>query len=210
MYKKIRAFLKRIVPQSVVKKVRQKNINIRWYLAGRPDPAPDPIKQKIIRSFGKKHQLKTFIETGTAGGLMVKAVRRTFPKIISIELFDELYDNAKKMFAPDKNITIIHGDSGEKLIEISPGITEPAFFWLDAHYSGEGTAKGEVETPIIKELMTIFARQNKGDVIMIDDARCFDGTHDYPPLEKIRDLVARQGRFSFKIVRDMMVIEPSI
>lgn len=206
----IRLFLKKIVPQSVVKKVRQKNINIKWYLAGRPDPAPDPIKQKIVRKFGKKHHLKTFIETGTAGGLMIKAVRRTFPKIISIELFDELYENAKKMFAADENIKIIHGDSGKKLAEILPEITEPAFFWLDAHYSGEGTAKGETETPIVKELLIIFARKNEGDVIMVDDVRCFDGTHDYPQIEKIRDLVTKQDRFSFRIVRDMMIIEPTI
>ena len=209
MYKKIRAFLKAIIPQTIVRKVRQTNINIKWYLAGRPDPAPDPIKHKIIRRLGKKHGLKTFIETGTAGGLMVKAVRRTFSKIISIELFDELYENAKKMFADDKNITIIHGDSGEKLIELLPQITEPVFFWLDAHYSGEGTAKAAIETPIVKELLTIFARKNKKDVIMIDDARCFDGTHDYPTIEEVRELVAKQERFSFKIIRDMMVIEPA-
>ncbi len=209
MYKKIRAFLKAIIPQTIVRKVRQTNINIKWYLAGRPDPAPDPIKHRIIRRLGKKHGLKTFIETGTAGGLMVKAVRRTFSKIISIELFDELYENAKKMFADDKNITIIHGDSGEKLIELLPQITEPVFFWLDAHYSGEGTAKAAIETPIVKELLTIFARKNKKDVIMIDDARCFDGTHDYPTIKEIRELVAKQERFSFKIIRDMMVIEPA-
>jgi hypothetical protein len=208
MYKKIRAFLKRTVPQAIVKKMRQKNIIIRWYLKGRPDPAPDPIKQKIIRGFGKKYNLKTFIETGTAGGLMIKAVQQTFPKIISIELFDELYENAKKKFAHDKNITIIHGDSGEKLIEILPNITEPVFFWLDAHYSGEGTAKAAVETPIIKELLTIFERKNKSDVIMIDDARCFDGTHDYPTIKEIHELVTKQGNLSFCVIRDMMLIEP--
>ena len=209
MYKKIRAFFKKVIPQTLVKKVRQTNIILKWYFDGRPDPAPDPIKHRIIRGFGKKHGLKTFVETGTAGGLMVRAVRRTFPKIISIELFDELYENARKMFVDDKNITIIHGDSGEKLIEILPNITEPVFFWLDAHYSGEGTAKAAIETPIVKELLTIFARKNKKDVIMIDDARCFDGTHDYPTLKEIRDLVTAQGNLSFRIVRDMMLIEPA-
>lgn len=208
MYKKIRAFFKKIIPQYAVKKVREFNTLVQWYWDGQPVPAPDPVKQKVVKSFGKKHGLKTFIETGTAGGLMIKAVKKLFPKIISIELDDTLYDNARRNFANEKFITLIKGDSGKKLTEIVPTVSEPVLFWLDAHYSGEGTAKGDVETPIIKELNTIFSRNNHRDVVLIDDARCFDGTHDYPTVKQIEDLVANYDYLTFKIVRDIMAIEP--
>lgn len=140
---------------------------------------------------------------------MIKALKNNFSKIISIELFDSLYENAKKTFADYNYITLIHGDSEQKLAEVLPTVTEPVLFWLDAHYSGEGTAKGKTETPIIKELMSIFSRQNKKDVILIDDARCFDGTHDYPTLEQINNLVANYNYLNFKIIRDIIVIEPN-
>lgn len=205
---KLKAFLKIITPRSVIKKIREKEALYGWYLDGQPDPAPDPIKQKIVKTAGKKNKLKTFIETGTAGGLMIKALKRYFSRIISIELDDQLYENAKNNFSAFGHINLIHGDSGKKLAEILPTVSEPALFWLDAHYSGGGTAKGEMETPIMKELNTIFSRNNKKDVILIDDARCFDGTHDYPTVQQVKNLVANYDYLSFKIVRDIMVIEP--
>lgn len=208
MNKKIRLFFKKIIPQIIVKKAREKNTLIKWYFNNQPIPAPDSIKQKIVGGYGKKNNLKTFIETGTAGGLMIKAIGKNFDKIISIELDDFLFKNAKENFANNKNVTLIHGDSGEKLVEILPKINEPSLFWLDAHYSGEGTAKGEYDTPIIKELLTIFSRKNKRDIILIDDARCFDGTHDYPTVQQIKDLVGSYDYLSFKIERDIMVIQP--
>lgn len=207
MNKKIRAFFKKIIPKSIIKKIRDEKALITWYFDGMPVPPPDLIKQKIVKKFSKKNKLKTFIETGTAGGLMINSVKNVFSKIISIELDDILFENAKDNFTSYRNVTLVHGDSGEKLIEILPTISEPALFWLDAHYSGEGTAKGEVETPIIKELQTIFSRDNKGDVILIDDARCFDGTHDYPTVKQIQNLVANYKHLSFKVKRDIMVIE---
>lgn len=209
MNKKIRAFFKKIIPQSIVKKVRDEKALVRWYFEGMPVPPPDLIKQKIVKRFGKKNKLRTFIETGTAGGLMINAVKNTFSKIISIELDDILFKNAKNNFADYSNITLVHGDSGEKLTEILSTMNEPALFWLDAHYSGEGTAKGEVETPIIRELQTIFSRKNRRDVVLIDDARCFDGTHDYPTSQQIQNFVANYEYLSFKVERDIMVIEPN-
>lgn len=47
---------------------------------------------------------------------------------------------------------------------------------------------GVKETPIVLELESVLARPH-GDVIMIDDARCFGTSPDYPTLEAFRDLV---------------------
>ena len=67
-------------------------------------------------------------------------------------------------------------------------IEGPALFWLDGHYSGGGTAKGEMCTPIIQELKVIGLRSPQ-DVILIDDARLFTGRDDYPTLDEVRKLV---------------------
>ena len=60
MNKKIRAFFKEIIPKTVVKRIRDEEALLKWYLDGQPVPPPDLIKQKIIRKFGRKNKIKTF------------------------------------------------------------------------------------------------------------------------------------------------------
>ena len=74
----------------------------------------------------------------------------------------------------------MHGDSGEILPELLNNINEPILFWLDGHYSAGNTSKGSLNTPIIKELVTIFQHPIKQHIILIDDARLFNGADDYP------------------------------
>jgi hypothetical protein len=64
-------------------------------------------------------------------------------------------------------------------------LNEPAIFWLDGHYSGGFTAMGEKETPVYEELKIIFS--NKQDhVILIDDARLFNGNDGYPTFDDLK------------------------
>ncbi len=55
------------------------------------------------------------------------------------------------------HITLYQGDSGVLLPEIISEVSEPVLFWLDGHYSGEGTGKAVLETPIIEEVNVILA-----------------------------------------------------
>jgi len=203
----LRNLIKKITPKSLVGWTRKKVDVIKWNINGQPVPPPSLIKQKTLKKNGKKYNLRVLVETGTAGGDMIRAMKNNFDQIFSIELSTEFFERAKSNFKKYDHITLIKGNSGEKLAELLPKISEPILFWLDAHYSGEGTAKGDIETPIIKELTTIFSRNNKKDVILIDDARCFDGTHDYPTIPQIEQLIHKNGDvFVLKIENDIIVI----
>jgi hypothetical protein len=69
-------------------------------------------------------------------------------------------------------------------------VKEPCLFWLDAHYSGGSTAKGDFETPIMQELQCILGHQlAESHVVLIDDARCFVGRNDYPALDELRQFI---------------------
>ena len=93
---------------------------------------------------------------------------------------------AQKRFENDHKVKIIKGDSGKVLKDIVKEISEPILFWLDGHYSSEFfigdeyfvTAKSDLNTPVEEELRTILASR-RDHIILIDDARLFNGTDDY-------------------------------
>jgi hypothetical protein len=178
-----------------------------WVRAGKPIPPPEKVKQRIVKEYAKRFRLRMFVETGTYMGEMVNAVKNRFDQIYSIELGLELYENAKRRFADKKNITIIHGDSGEVLGEVLSHVNQPCLFWLDGHYSGGITVKGEVETPIRRELSHIFNHSIASHhVILIDDARCFIGDHDWPTIEELRNMCSSAGFDAFEVKHDVIRI----
>jgi hypothetical protein len=120
---------------------------------------------------------------------MIEATKECFSQIYSIELSNELYKKAKKRFSGENKISIIHGDSGIELEKIIKKIDQPALFWLDGHYSGGVTAKGDKDTPIYEELAHILSSPQRGHVIIIDDARCFGRDSDYPTINELIDFI---------------------
>jgi len=181
---------------NVAKKVAdyvQYRITVRnWNRKGNPIPVPDVVKQRTVQEYAKIFSVETFIETGTYLGDMVNAVMDTFNKIYSIELDKTLYEQAKKKFSKHHNISILHGDSSKVLPVILADIREPCLFWLDGHYSGGITAKGDFNTPIIQELNCILDHTIRGHVILIDDAREFNGYNDYPTLEELKKRIFKK------------------
>jgi hypothetical protein len=158
---------------------------------------------------GQEYRLETLIETGTFRGDMVEAQRSHFRRIITIELADALWAAARDRFADAPHVTVLHGDSGEKLAEAIRLAEGPVLYWLDGHYSGGDTALGASETPIMREISLIAARGDKHDVIMIDDARLFGWRRGYPRLAVIRKFVSEYWpEHSLTIHSDIIQIAP--
>jgi predicted O-methyltransferase YrrM len=155
---------------------------------------------------GRDNKIDTLIETGTYLGDMVFANLSNFSRIFSIELDKKLFERAQKRFVKIKKVKIFHGDSSEILKRLSKKIDKKILFWLDAHYSGGITAKGNESTPIEKELEVILNSWKKGSVIIIDDARLFNGTGGYPKAEKIIKLVSTK-KLKTEISKDMFLIK---
>ena len=186
-------YLRSLVRDTIIWDLRQRVRDRRelrlWVQAGKPLPPPHVVKQQIVARHASAFGAHTLIETGTFRGQMIYAMKRYFDKIVSIELSETLYMAAKRRFRGYSSIEILHGDSGEVLPRVLGNISARCVFWLDGHYSGGDTARANIETPIAKELQTILNHPAKGNVILIDDARLFDGTHDYPTLDELRSLV---------------------
>lgn len=172
-------------------------------------PATDAYKRETLRSYGEKYNLSCFVETGTYLGGTVDAMKSFFSEIYSIELDKKLAEAAKIKFKDFPYIKIIEGDSATVLPNLLSNIKKPTLFWLDGHYSAGFTAKGSKETPIIEELNCIFSQSNKNWAVLIDDARCFNGKHDYPTLKSLKKYVVEKVPGSqIKVKNDIIRITP--
>jgi hypothetical protein len=157
----------------------------RWIDEGKPAPVPHPVKVRNILSVAELFGLRVLVETGTQAGATLWATRDYFDRLYSIEIYEPSVIAARKRFAANPHVTIVHGDSATALPTLVATITEPILFWLDGHYSGKGTGMGEQETPIVAEIDHILKLRPPGrDAIIVDDARCFIGANGYPRLDE--------------------------
>ncbi len=204
----IKRIFKPYVPQMVLnllRKQEQKRLFSEWENNGCPVPPPHLLKQMTIREYKEKYSSVILVETGTYKGDMVETQKKRFKKIFSIELETDLFSKAQKRFKNDKNVILVQGDSGKVLPSILSAINEPAIFWLDGHYSAGITAKGDKDCPIFEELDSIFNSKNFNHILLIDDARLFTGTGDYPTIEKLTEYVrSKNEKYRVEVKHDII------
>jgi hypothetical protein len=192
-FKRFRSYLERIK-----RDYKRLKPYVEWLRSGKPVPPPPIIKQTAIKVYAEKFGPRIFIETGTYTGETVDAVKDVFDKIYSIELGSALYEKAKERFAKYSHISIVFGNSAKVMPAILGRINEPCLFWLDAHYSGGITVKGENEPPVREELENILSHSVKDHVILMDDARGLC-------LPELRSLVLnRRPDFVFEVKNDIV------
>jgi len=196
---------KNLMLDGYIKKIKNTIFLRRWIKSGKPLPGPQIYKRKVVKYYARKFSPEIFIETGTYQGAMIHAVKKNFKQIYSIELKEAFYRKAKKRFEKNNHISIIYGDSTIQLKKILQKINKPCLFWLDAHYSGVGTARGDLETPVMEEMNLILKHSNLNHIILIDDARCFIGEKDYPSIEKVKNLVYNYHEDWMFIVEDDII-----
>ena len=186
---RIKKILKKTILYNIFIRIRKIFATTWWAYEQFPVSPPDRVKSDVVKEYAQKFNIETFVETGTYLGQMIDATKENFKEIVSIELDKNLFERAKNRFSGYKNITILQGDSSELLPGYIQNIRKPILFWLDAHYSAGFTAKGKLNTPIMKELESILIHPlNTEHVILIDDARHFNGGDDYPTLHELRQL----------------------
>ncbi len=196
---------------SILDLIRRLPESILWAQRGCGGVAPSPIKRKVLDAYLKQYGLTEFIETGTyLGDTLAYMGRHRHVRATSIELDADYYQAAKRRFAKYLNITLLHGDSGDLLPELVSGLNTPTLFWLDGHFSGGKTAKGKQYTPISLELQAILDSSVKGHVILIDDARCFDGSHGYPHLDRLLEFIRTRNTYNIEVSADIIRLTPKI
>jgi hypothetical protein len=177
----------------------------RWERDQTP-PFPHLLKQRIVLGYATASKARVFVETGTFYGHMLWACVGKFDKLISIEVEPHFFLRAQKVFANQPGVSVLRGDSGEIVPQILRTLDCSALFWLDAHYSGDVTGRAELETPIRQEIEAILGHHHR-HAVLIDDANCFDGTHDYPDLAWI-EITARSAGYSVTVANNIIRLIP--
>lgn len=185
-------------------KKNEKELSL-WHKQGCPVPPPHIVKQLAISEYRERYACSVFVETGTFRGDMVEAQKMNFSELYSVELSKEYYDKAVERFVNDSHVNVVFGDSGSVLPFIVEKLSKKTLFWLDGHYSGGKTAKGETECPIFSELEAIFSQNTLEHIILIDDARCFNGEGDYPTIAELQSFISKKNnRYTSEIKDDII------
>lgn len=215
MKRLVKNIIKRFLPASLVSYLRRRRTTFQevrsWKKNGRPLPPPHTVKQRVVKLYAQKFSLTTLVETGTFYGAMVEASKTTFDRIFSVELDHTLFQGAREKFHMLPYVTIVQGDSGKVLPAILTQIEEPCLFWLDGHYSAGVTALGDEVTPILAELEHIFSHPVSDHVILIDDARLFNGQDGYPLLDEVRKFIlTRRPHWAWSVRDDIIRAHPRL
>ena len=197
-----------ILPASIYKKYHTKKLDRvlnNWKKNGRQIPIPHIAKQEIIQYYQKYYNCDILVETGTYLGEMVEAQLSNFKKIYSIELGMNLWENAVKKFKNQPHVELLQGDSGKVLYKITEKLNSTAIFWLDGHYSSGITARGETDCPIFGEIDAIFSFKDLNHILLIDDARLFNGEGDYPTIEQLNNYILSKNKDYKLVVKDDVI-----
>lgn len=169
------------------------------------------MKYLAIRSLGRRVGAKYLIETGTFRGVMAARCSRAFATVLTVELDPQLAGQAAKHLAKYANVKVYHGDAvallPQMLAECGAG---KAVVFLDAHFSGGATARGEMPEPAIAELAILARQADRIGGIIIDDFRCFGVEEGFPTKAELLAAAEQHfppPRFGIKAHCDQLIIE---
>src|SRR5271165_7073401 len=175
---------------------------------GRWQATPHHIKVQLIRSHLRCMNNPAFVETGTYLGDTLESVRALCSKAVSIEIDPFLHELALKRFRGYPQIELVRGDCVSMLPKVLAGVDRPALFWLDAHYSSGITGRGEVDDPILFSLRQLSQHALHSHVVLIDDARSFDGRESRPDLvDVLRLLKDINPSYRVSVQHDVVIAE---
>lgn len=160
---------------------------------------PSEIKTII----GERTIPTTFIETGTYKGDSTHSAAQVFENVHTIELVDNLREQAKQKCQSFDNIAFHKGDSVQVLRTIMVDVQgQGSCMWfLDAHQSGNDTSHVNEHVPLLSEIRVILDTldMSVSHCFVIDDVRLFSNFWDWEHVnfQVIEDIFQSKG---FKMI----------
>jgi hypothetical protein len=141
-------------------------------------------KRRHLLQLARERGHRILVESGTYKGGTVRFCAPRMDRVISVELDPQLFEAARRRFTNEPGVEILHGDATEVIPKVVSRLTEPPLIWLDGHYSGGETARGEVVEPALAILDRLSTRP-PGSTVVVDDLRLFGLAPDFPTLDAL-------------------------
>ena len=155
-------------------------------LSERVWPPPPSLKRAHLLSLFRQRGHRVLIESGTYLGGTVEHFIPHAERIVSVEIDPALHVRAAEHFAPFPHVEIVLGDAAEHVPRIVSRLDLPPLVYLDGHYSGAGTGRGEEFEPAATIVGRIAAAGvPPGTTIVVDDLRIFGRDAEAPTLEQL-------------------------
>lgn len=179
------------------------------------------LKEEFLTYIKSFFNIETFIQTNFHDEKVTEKATHLFDCVLSIELGENLYDEACKRFKNCPKVRLFHGESGDILGDVISCANGRILFWLDGHYSGSESGLEVDYCPLMRELSCIEKSGVLDAVIMIDDVRIFQNSaqcrhYRYPQLQEVIDKITQiNPEYRSYLYADMLIaftdknIEPS-
>lgn len=169
-------------------------------------PLPSQIKLHTLLRYSLSNS--DWIETGTylAETAVFLAKQKNFNHIYSIEPSIDFFTFVNSQFSHIEKLHFLKGTS-EQLFETALLKTSNRLnLWLDGHYSGDVTFKGDVISPIVHELKTLsfYLSRFEAVTLFVDDFRLFGTSEGYPDKNYLVTWANENG-FSWFIEFDIFI-----
>jgi hypothetical protein len=186
-------------------------LDLSRFARGSPANLHSLTKSRVIRALARRAGGTCLIETGTFHGVTAARCARAFETVLTVELDAQLAARAAQVLAKFPNVTVYQGDAVTLLPQMlgHPGAGKTVVF-LDAHYCGGNTARGDLPEPALAELDILTRHRDRIVGVVIDDFRCFGVEDGFPT--KTQLLAAAEAHFphptfAIRALCDQIVVE---
>jgi hypothetical protein len=150
-------------------------------------PSPTAKRRQLLGLFRERDH-RVLVESGTYRGGTVAFFLPHAERIISVEIDPALHQQALLRFRDAPNVDLRLGDALDVVPAAVAEQRQSCLVWLDGHFSGGVTGRGQVSEPAIEVLRRLGdLGMPPGTTIVVDDLRMFGRGADVPPLDELVD-----------------------
>lgn len=181
--------------------------HVAWRKNGFASPSPHSVKMAVLERYGSFGS--TWIETGSYLGETASRLSRISKQVHSIEPEKSLFEFVSWRYKKIVNLEFYYGPSEKVLEDLVRVQSANTCFWLDGHFSGDITYKGENSSPIIFELNIIekYLANLENVRVFVDDVRDFAFQSNDSSYPNINYLVswATKNNLNWTIEHDIFI-----
>jgi hypothetical protein len=181
-------------PKSILEPLAGYVLDMGAKLMQRPFVPHSLVKLQNIRVCRDLSDARMAIEIGSFKGVTTRRLSYLFDEVISVEIDENLFEEAKRRCTGRNNVELIRGDGAIVLPDLGPRL-DRALLFLDGHFSGGETGQGDEPEPVLKELDLLAGHLDRLAAVVIDDFRLFGVEPGWPSknavLRKVEDTFPR-------------------